>query len=244
MGKINRFGRRGRTPRDGYGPTSRSLIRRATEISPAGNAALAEFCCRYEPFIFGRFHRLSRDPEVTQELTQRLIVQRILSRQLLVQVIRSGQKLRALLTIAADWVHKDFVRKERRHLFLEGAGQSDEDGRPSLQVADPRSTPEERCHYAHLLEVCRFAYEQVRQEHAEKGESDIFEALEQYLPGRTAYRSYKEQAGLLHLTPEALRQRVHRMTKDYLDKRDSELRRRGITPQDVAEFQRLPRRSP
>jgi DNA-directed RNA polymerase specialized sigma24 family protein len=199
--------------------TQWSIVLRAGRADDSdAQDALAFLCQRYwyPLYVFVRQKGFERGH--AEDLTQGFFA-RLIEKQVLEQAAPSHGRFRSFLLaslqnfLANEW-DRTQARKRgggRPHLSLDV-----EAGESKLRVEPFHNlTPEKIFDRAWAVQLLELVVGRLRQESADKGKEEEFDALQAYLAGKHADSSYERTAAALGLSPAAVRQAAHRLRRRY-----------------------------
>ena len=197
--------------------TNWSLVLAARdEPSAAGREALEALCERYWYPLYACVRGSGHDADAARDLTQDFFA-RLLERDFLEGVSPEAGRFRSFLLASL----KHFLSHERdKRRALKRGGTSIhvslDDGTAEDRFArEPADhlTPEQVFERRWALTVLDHALEKLKLEHAARGEHHRFERLREFLTGQEPHPSYRDIAGELGVTEEAVKAAVHRLRR-------------------------------
>jgi DNA-directed RNA polymerase specialized sigma24 family protein len=214
------------------------VLHAGNSSSPEADLALAELCRVYWYPLYAYVRRLGHDMHSSQDLTQEFFY-RLLEKNYVGQADRSRGKFRWFLLTAL----KCFLANEwdRSRAQKRGGGQAaialdalSAEERYRLEPQDRFSADQifERRWALDLLESAR---QQLREDYLEAGRIERFDLLVGFLPGENSALNYDAIGARLGLTPNAVKQEVHRMRKRFGELLRAEIARTVASPEEVDE---------
>jgi RNA polymerase sigma-70 factor (ECF subfamily) len=194
------------------------LTARQPEQHTAAREALATLCSIYWYPLYAFIRRQGLGPHEAEDLTQEFFY-RFLEKNALEKVSPAEGKFRSFLLACL----KNFLANERERANAQrrGGGQpvvplegGDAETQYSLEPAD-KTTPEilfERCWAASVLER---ALRGLREEYGRRGQSEIFTALEGFLPGSDSGATRAETATRFGMSAGALDMAISRVRQRF-----------------------------
>jgi len=184
----------------------------------AGREALASLCAAYWYPLYAFIRRQGSSPPDAEDLTQEFFF-RFLERNALESVRPANGKFRSFLLACL----KNFLANERERASAQRRGggrpllaldSSDAETRYSLEPVDHR-TPEAEFERRWALAVIERTMRELRREYAGGEKSDLFKALQGFLPGGHGNLSRTELASKRGVSLGAIDVAVHRLRQRY-----------------------------
>jgi RNA polymerase sigma-70 factor (ECF subfamily) len=184
----------------------------------AAQEALASLCSTYWYPLYAFIRRRGSTPHEAEDLTQGFFF-RFLERHSLGSVQPAAGKFRSFLLACL----KNFLGNERERAQAQrrGGGQSlvplsgsDAETRYALEPADPR-TPEAVFDRRWAFAVLEQTMTELRREYITAGKSDLFEALQGFLPGGLGDASRTDVAAKRSVSVGAIDVAVHRLRQRF-----------------------------
>ena len=195
-----------------------NVRRAANEQIPGARAALEQLCKTYWPPLYAFIRQQGRSPEDAKDLTQGFFLH-MLSRNGWESVHPQKGKFRSFLLAALsnylrnEW-DKGRARKRgggRAALPFEIAGDEETGVWEPRDERDPAKAFERAWASTLLAEVLQ----QLRNQCANQGKSDVFDALCPFLTGEADRGGYSEAAAKLHISEGNARTAAARLREEY-----------------------------
>jgi RNA polymerase sigma-70 factor (ECF subfamily) len=223
---------------EGFQATRWSLVLAAHQSdSPKAQEALEQLCRSYWQPVYAFIRRRGHDTEPAKDLTQEFFA-RLLARQFLRVADRERGRFRTFLMACVE----HFLSNERKKetAIKRGGGltflpleEATADGQLQIEPLEELS-PDKLLDRRWAMTVLDLTLKLLKQEYAESGKENLFDALQFHLSGaKDAPCSFAELGGQLGMTEAAVRQAASRMRGRF-----GELLRRTVaqtvaSPQDL-----------
>lgn len=205
--------------------------------TPGASRALATLCENYWFPLYAFVRRAGHSADEAQDLTQAFFAE-ILAKDVLAVADPQRGKFRSFLQAAI----KHFLAKERRRRGAQKRGgrqsvlsldfQSGEERYRRLEPAD-NLTPERLYEKRWALALLDLVFVRLRAEFSAAGKLPLFDRLKQFLAGRPDNVSYREVAGELGMTEDAVKVAVHRLRRRYRDLLKDEIAQTVTDPEGL-----------
>jgi len=188
------------------------------DTSTQASDALAKLCRTYWWPLYAFVRRRGHSPHDAQDLTQEFFA-RLLEKNYLGAVDPRKGKFRSFLLAALE----HFLAKEWRRAHAQKRGGeftfisiNDETAeQPYLQISSQEHSPERIFEQQWATTLLNQATTRLREEFAESGKEELFEAIKVFLTGERKAASYVELAAKLGTTEAALKMAVSRLRQRY-----------------------------
>jgi len=187
--------------------------------------ALEELCRAYWFPLYAFVRRKGNGPAEAEDLTQGFFTH-LLENAGLTSVDRSRGRFRTFLLAAftnfvADQRDKTRAVKRgggRRVFSLDGLSRDGASAEAQYAKAlSDTMTPERLFERSWAITVLSQVVQRLKQEYADRGKSDVFDALRHSLDGQTAQRSHAEIGLALGMSAGAVDVQAHRLRRRYRD---------------------------
>ncbi len=204
-----------------------SHVVRARGRAPHAQAALSDLCAAYYEPVLVFLRSEGRDEDLARELTQEFF-ERLLSGN----GVDGAEELRGKFRTFLLGAVKHFLSARRQHdaRSKRGSGVVPEplmagtDSAPGIDPPDACVLPPDVAFDRQwALTVLARVLNALAAEMREEGKEKMFAILTPFLTGGAEYGNLESSAGLLEMTPAALRVSVHRLRQRYRDLLRSEL---------------------
>ncbi len=206
--------------------------------APASAAALEKLCHSYWPPLYAYIRRDGHDAAEAQDLTQEFF-SRLLARDYLQKVEREAGKFRSFLLAYL----KHFLSEQRRRAGAQkrGGGQvivslNERAGEASylLEPVDAL-TPDQVFERRWAQAMLQAALDRLRAEYAARGQTDLFERLQDHQPGEPGSSSYAQLGGDFAMTEAAVKSAVQRMRRRHRELIREEIAQTVTRPEEIDE---------
>ena len=201
-------------------------------------AALEKLCRTYWPPLYAYIRREGHDATEAQDLTQEFFA-RLLAKDYLQNLRHQQGKFRSFLLAYL----KNFLLEQRRKVraLKRGGGQvfvsldtmETEDGY-LLEPVD-ELTPDQVFERRWAQAVLQKALDRLREEFVARGQSALFELLQNYQPHEPGGRSYAQLGDELGMTEAAVKSAVQRMRKRHRELLREEIAQTVTRPEEIEE---------
>jgi RNA polymerase sigma-70 factor (ECF subfamily) len=197
-----------------------SLIASARDSDKNAEKALEDLCQAYWKPVFTYVCRRGFRPDKAEELAQEFFV-RLLEKDVVTHADQSRGRFRHFLQASIrNFIsnERDKVRAQKRggglkKLEIDGlAGAAD-----TLLIADEQLSPDVMFDRSWALTLIDNVFETLRREWADRGKSELYEALECRLTGARLGEPYADVAKRLGMTEAAVKLAANRMRSRYRD---------------------------
>jgi RNA polymerase sigma-70 factor (ECF subfamily) len=220
------------------------ILGAADQRLPGAEAALEQLCRTYWPPIYAFLRKQGRTPEDAKDLTQGFFAHLLSKESRLQNLEPSKGKFRSFLLAGLN----NYVRNEwdKAHAEKRGGGaliipiDTSQDG--DTFALDPANTdtPDKAYDRCWVSTLIGRVLEQLKQSCAERGESELFEALLPGLVGDAERGDYWGIAARLNKSEGATRVAAHRLKSTFREMLRQEVGRTVATPGEVdAELREL-----
>jgi RNA polymerase sigma factor (sigma-70 family) len=215
-----------------------SVILSAGDLASANNRqALSQFCQAYWEPVYAYVRRRGKRPEDAEDLTQDFFAW-FLENEVLSKVRRQGGKFRSyLLTVLPHFLANEWNRDNAQK---RGGGKMivafDEEVEARYQKGlSEDATPEELFDRKWAFSVLDQVRKRLREEYCAKGQGQLYDVLQGFLPGAEQQAPYEGASQALGMTEEAVRMAVHRLRRRWGKFLREEVAARGTKPEEVDE---------
>lgn len=222
-----------------FATTHWSVVLTAREgDSTEAAGALEKLCRTYWPPLYAYIRRDGCDQTEAQDLTQEFFV-RLLARDYLRQLRHQEGKFRSFLLAYL----KNFLSEQRRRagaqkrggdrVFVSLDASAGEEGY-LLEPVD-ELTPDQVFERRWAQAILQTAQDRLRGEFAGRGQSALFERLQNYQPHEPGGQSYAQLGDDLGMTEAAVRSSVQRMRHRYRELLREEIAQTVTRPEEIEE---------
>lgn len=206
--------------------------------SPQTSEALEKLCRAYWPPLYAYIRRSGHDPAEAQDLTQEFFA-RLLAREYLQRLRHQEGKFRSFLLAYV----KNFLSEQRRR----GRAQKRGGGCEFISLSQPvgeagyllepvdELTPVEVFDRRWARRILENALDRLRQEYAARGQTALFDLLQNYQPRAPGGRSYAQVGEELGMTEAAIKGAVHRMRQRHGELLREEIAQTVTRPEEINE---------
>jgi RNA polymerase sigma-70 factor (ECF subfamily) len=204
--------------------------------APDMAVALEKLCRTYWPPLYAYVRRDGHDATEAQDLTQEFFA-RLLTRDYLQQLRHQGGKFRSFLLSYL----KNFLSEQRRKAGAQKRGggcvfvsldePAGEDGY-RLEPVD-ELTPDQVYERRWAQTVLQAALGRLREEYATRGQTALFELLQDYQPHEPGGRSYAQLGEHLAMTEAAVKSAVQRMRQRHRELLREEIAHTVTRPEEI-----------
>jgi len=196
-----------------------SLVLAVMDTAPArAFDALEKLCARYWFPIYAFIRRHGYDAHQAEDLTQGFF-QFVIERQMLHRAQRDKGRFRNfILASLANFLHNHHdrvsaVKRGGAHVIV----SLDETHAEEFLAREPENpgTPDQSFERGWAVTLVRRVMENLRAEHADRGRSAVFEALQPHLTGEPAPGEYERLAAMLSMETGALKVALHRLRRRF-----------------------------
>ena len=174
----------------------------------AGSEAALEMLCQlYWAPICAYLERWSRRPQEAEDLTQVFLTQ-FIRKNPLPRLSPARGRFRSYLLKSLNRFLADEASKTPEPQFLSLRDLTDETAR-GWEVADASPSPDQEFDLSFTLALIQRTLDLLRADYGRRGQSERFEVLERFLPGKDAGLSQAEAARQLGLSEGAVAKAVH-----------------------------------
>jgi RNA polymerase sigma factor (sigma-70 family) len=227
------------TPNQWFATTHWSVVLAAKQdASSKANAALEKLCRTYWPPLYAYIRRDGHDATEAQDLTQEFFA-RLLAKDYLKQLQHQQGKFRSFLLSYL----KNFLSEQRRRagaqkrggecVFISLNEPAGEDGY-LLEPVD-EMTPDQVFERRWAQAVLQKALDRLREEYAARGQTVLFELLQNYQPREPGGRSYAQMGADLGMTESAVKSAVQRMRQRHRELLREEIAQTVTRPEEIEE---------
>ncbi|MBK8039225.1 MAG: sigma-70 family RNA polymerase sigma factor [Verrucomicrobiaceae bacterium] len=202
-------------------PTTQwSLIMRAAAVDPADREkALAEICELYWPPVYAFIRSRGNSPHDAEDLTQGLFAE-LLERNDFARADANHGRLRSYLLTAASNHLNSAHRRENRQKRGGGAvllSFDAVDAEARCLIPEPMDdlTPDRVFERQWAITVMEGVVSLLAQRYADKGQTELFNALKPFINTTESLSPQTELAQRLGMTDAALRVAIHRLRQRY-----------------------------
>lgn len=201
-------------------------------------AALEKLCRTYWPPVYAYIRRDGHDPTEAQDLTQEFFA-RLLAREYLQNLHHQEGKFRSFLLAYV----KNFLLEQRRR----GRAQKRGGGCEFISLNQPMGeegyllepvdelTPIEVFDRRWAQRILQTALDRLRQEYGTRGESGLFDILQDYQPREPGGRSYAQLGEDLGMSEAAVKWAVHRIRQRHGELLREEIAQTVARPEEIDE---------
>jgi RNA polymerase sigma-70 factor (ECF subfamily) len=222
-----------------FATTHWSVVLAAKEgDSSEAAGALEKLCRTYWPPLYAYIRRDGCDKTEAQDLTQEFFA-RLLARDYLQQLRHREGKFRSFLLAYL----KNFLSEQRRkagaqkrggdRVFVSLDAPACEQGY-LLEPVD-ELTPDQVFERRWAQAILQTALDRLRAEFAGRGQSVLFERLQDYQPREAGGRSYAQLGGELGMTETAVKSAVQRMRQRHRELLREEIAQTVTRPEEIEE---------
>src|SRR6185436_16024803 len=200
--------------------------------------ALEKLCRTYWPPLYAYIRRDGQDATEAEDLTQEFFA-RLLVRDYLQHLHHQQGKFRSFLLAYL----KNFLSEQRRKagaqkrgggcVFVSLSEPAGEDGY-LLEPVD-ELTPDQVFERRWAQTVLQTALDRLRAEHAARGQTSLFELLQDYQPREPGGRSYAQLGDDLAMTEAAVKSAVQRMRQRHRELLREEVAQTVTRPEEIEE---------
>jgi len=188
--------------------------------SPAASAALEQLCQSYWYLLYAFVRRHGSSPQDAEDLTQAFF-ERVLEKCYLADLDQSKGRFRDFLKAALKHFLADC--RDRERAAKRGGGKTiihldalTPEERYRLEPPDAM-TPDTRFDRDWALTIVQNAVEELREEYAAQGKTEVFEQMKSQLPGGVTSLPQAEIARRLGKTEEAVKAEASRFRRRFRD---------------------------
>lgn len=216
-----------------------SMVRRAGATDAEGTrVALAHLCAEYWYPLYAYARRRGHSPHDAQDLTQSFIME-VIEGPLLGRADPERGRFRSFMLGAMQHFLANETRRQRT--AKRGGGsevvsldEAQAEQRFALEPADER-TPEDQFARNWAFTLLDAVLVRLREEYAQAGRAELFEALEPYLSGKDGKAGYASVGAALGLSENTVAVSIHRMRRRYGELLREEIAQTVLTPEEVEE---------
>jgi RNA polymerase sigma factor (sigma-70 family) len=206
--------------------------------APAAASALEKLCRAYWPPLYAYIRRDGHDVADAQDLTQDFFA-RLLARDYLQHLHHRQGKFRSFLLTYL----KNFLSEQRRKATAQKRGGNkvivplNEPAGEEGYLLEPvdELTPDQVFERRWAQTVLQTALDRLREEYAARGQTALFEQLQDYQPRETGGRSYAQLGEELGLTEAAIKSAVQRMRQRHRELLREEIAQTVTQPEEIEE---------
>jgi RNA polymerase sigma-70 factor (ECF subfamily) len=222
-----------------FATTHWSVVLAAKQVdSTKATDALEKLCHAYWPPLYAYIRREGHDATEAQDLTQEFFA-RFLARDYLEKVQREKGRFRSFLLAYL----KNFLFEQRRKAGAQkrGGGQVfialDASAGEAGYLLEPVDdlTPDQVFERRWAQSVLQAALNRLRDEFAARGQTALFERLEDYQPHEPGGRSYAQLGQDLGMTEAAVKSAVQRMRQRHRELLREEIAHTVTRPEEIEE---------
>lgn len=203
-----------------------------------GAAALEKLCRTYWPPLYSYIRREGHDVAEAEDLTQEFFA-RLLARDYLRQLHHQQGKFRSFLLAYL----KNFLSEQRRkagaqkrggeRVFVSLDAAAGEEG--YLHEPVDELTPDQVFERRWAQTVLQTALTRLREEYSARGQTALFDRLQDYQPREPGGRSYAQLGDELGLTEAAVKSAVQRMRQRHRELLREEVAHTVTRPEEIDE---------
>lgn len=195
------------------------IVRAASDDAEDREKALAEICALYWPPVYAFIRSRGHSPHDAEDLTQGLFAE-LLERQDFAKADAAHGRLRSyLLTAACNHLNSDHRRVSRQKrgggMVILSLDTADAEARCLITEPMDDLTPERVFERQWAITVMESVVEGLARRYAEKGQSELFNALKPFINTTESLPPQTELAQRLGMTDAALRVAIHRLRQRY-----------------------------
>jgi RNA polymerase sigma factor (sigma-70 family) len=204
----------------------------------AGAAALEKLCRTYWPPLYAYIRRDGRNATEAQDLTQEFFA-RLLARDYLQHLHHQQGKFRSFLLAYL----KNFLSEQRRRAGAQkrGGGQEfvslDAPAGEEGYLLEPvdELTPDQVFERRWAQTVLQTALDRLREEYAARGQTALFERLQDYQPREPGGHSYAQLGEEFEMTEAAVKSAVQRMRQRHRELLREAIAQTVTRPEEIEE---------
>jgi RNA polymerase sigma-70 factor (ECF subfamily) len=206
--------------------------------SPNASEALVELCRTYWCPLYAYLRRRGYSEHDSQDLTQGFLAQ-LLERRSIETVDRQKGRFRSFLLASLKY----FIADERAHACAQkrGGGREpisldveDAEKRYRLEPIDNR-TPEKIYEHRWAITLLDQVLAKLAKEFRDAAKGELFEHLQPFLVEGSGERTYRDLAGEIGMSEEAVKKAVQRMRQRYYELFRHEIAQTVAGPDEVEE---------
>jgi RNA polymerase sigma factor (sigma-70 family) len=208
------------------------------EDSSEAAVALEKLCRAYWPPLYAYIRRDGKNPTEAQDLTQEFFA-RLLARDYLQHLHHQQGKFRSFLLAYL----KNFLSEQRRKAGAQKRGG----GSVLVSLSEPigeegyllepvdELTPDQVFERRWAQTVMQTSLDRLRQEYAARGQSALFEQLQNYQPREPGGKSYAQLGVDFDMTEAAVKSAVQRMRQRHRELLREEIAQTVTRPEEIEE---------